>query len=212
MTVSRIQLCWGALVNESWVITAAHCNVTTSDWVVAGLYDPSSGRKDIQILKVAQVILHPQLNLSATDNDVALLKLARPARLSTPVYPASLPTASDHFRPGHLCLTLGFMFPQPYASKHPKELQEAMMTILTNINCRKYGGTINTDANICAGTNGVSCWEVDFGAPLVCRKKKVWTLAGVKSFMSETCPTLKPLVFTRITKIVPWIQETMANN
>ncbi|XP_037373965.1 chymotrypsinogen 2-like [Talpa occidentalis] len=107
-TVSRIQLCWGALVNESWVITAAHCNVTTSDWVGAGLYDPSSGRKDIQILKVAQVFLHPQLNLSATGNDIALLKLARPAHLSTPVYPASLPTASDPFCSGRLCITMGF--------------------------------------------------------------------------------------------------------
>ncbi|XP_037374006.2 chymotrypsinogen B-like [Talpa occidentalis] len=212
MTATSVQLCWGSLVNENWVITAAHCNITTSDLVVVGMYDRPSGRNDIQILKIAQVFIYPHVYWSVVDNDVALLKLESPARFSTTVSPASLPTASDRFRPGRQCFTLGFAPRHPNASNQAKILQQAMMSLLTNTECRKHWGRIITDAKICARGKSVSCLEVDSGGPLVCRKKKVWSLVGVISFMSETCPTQRPLVFTRVTKIVPWIQETMANN
>ncbi|XP_054553601.1 chymotrypsinogen B-like [Talpa occidentalis] len=211
MTANTIPFCWGALINENWVITAAHCNVTTSDLVGVGLYDPRSG-KDLQILQIAQVFIYPHVYWSVVDNDIALLKLESAARFSRTVYPALLPTASDRFRPGRLCVTMGWGLAHPNASDHPRELQKTKVPLLNNTECRRHWDWIITDAKMCAGANSFSCWEVDSGAPLICRKKKVLYLVGVMSFMSETCPTLKPLVFTRITKIISWIQETMANN
>ncbi|XP_012585917.1 PREDICTED: transmembrane protease serine 13-like [Condylura cristata] len=212
MTPTRIQYCWGSLINKSWVITAAHCNVTTADLVVTGLYESRSGREDIQILNIAKVFIYPQLKLNPVDSDIALLKLASPARFSKTVSPALLPTASDSFRSGRLCGTMGWALTYPNDTSQSMELQRTMVPLLINSECRKHWGKSITDAKICAGDNGVSCWEVNSGAPLVCRKKKVRTLVGVMSFISEACPTQKPLVFTRVSKISPWIQETMASN
>ncbi|KAG8505386.1 Chymotrypsinogen B [Galemys pyrenaicus] len=209
MTAKKSQFCWGALINRTWVLTAAHCNVTTSDLVGAGLYDPRSFRKGIQVLKIAQVFVYPQLHWTPLDNDVALVQLASPANFSKRVSPAVLPAASKRFRSGRQCVTMGWGLTHPNGSKKHHEPQQAMVPLLTNRECRKSWGKMITPSKICAGADCVSSWEVDSGGPLVCRKEKVWTLVGIMSFMSEACPTVRPLVFTRVTSLIPWIQETV---
>lgn len=56
----------------------------------------------------AQVFEHPQWDLRAVRNDVALLKLAAPARLSAAVAPVCLPSADTSFPTGSLCTVTGW--------------------------------------------------------------------------------------------------------
>ena len=56
----------------------------------------------------AQVFEHPQWDLRAVRNDVALLKLAAPARLSAAVAPVCLPSADTSFPTGSLCAVTGW--------------------------------------------------------------------------------------------------------
>ncbi|XP_072823820.1 chymotrypsinogen B [Vicugna pacos] len=100
--------CGGSLISEDWVVTAAHCGVTTSDVVVAGEFDQGSDAEDIQVLTIAKVFKNPNFSLLTVLNDITLLKLTTPARFSQTVSAVCLPSADDDFPAGMLCATTGW--------------------------------------------------------------------------------------------------------
>lgn len=55
-----------------------------------------------------QVFKNPKFNLFTIKNDITLLKLATPARLSARVSPVCLPEANDDFPGGLSCVTTGW--------------------------------------------------------------------------------------------------------
>uniref|UniRef100_A0A8D1CHX0 chymotrypsin n=1 Tax=Sus scrofa TaxID=9823 RepID=A0A8D1CHX0_PIG len=204
--------CGGSLISEDWVVTAAHCGVTTSDVVVAGEYDQASDAEDIQVLKIAKVFKNPNFSLLTVRNDITLLKLATPARFSRTVSAVCLPSASDDFPAGTLCATTGWGKTKYTALKTPDKLQQAALPIVSSTVCKSYWGSKVTDVMICAGASGVSSCMGDSGGPLVCQKNGAWTLVGIVSWGSSTCSTTTPAVYARVTALIPWVQQILANN
>lgn len=52
----------------------------------------------------------------------------------------------------------------------------------------------------------------DSGGPLVCQKDGVWTLAGIVSWGSSVCSTSTPAVYSRVTALMPWVQQILEAN
>ncbi|CAG0890832.1 unnamed protein product [Cyprideis torosa] len=89
---NNFQYCAGAILNEEWVVTAAHCTdaVPSGFQVVSGVtnkYDSSATKTS------ATVVQHPDYNDNTLENDISLLRLATPLTLGATQ--DAIPTATD---------------------------------------------------------------------------------------------------------------------
>ncbi|XP_057559739.1 complement C1s subcomponent [Hippopotamus amphibius kiboko] len=222
----------GALIDEYWVLTAAH--------VVEGNRDPvmyvgstsvvTSQLTNAQMLTTESVFIHPSwkiLDASETrknfDNDIALVRLKDPVKMGPRVSPICLPGTSSEYNPSEGKLGLISGWGRTNKRDHVVNLRGAKLPVAPLKKCREVKGLnpgvdINsfdfTKNMICAGgEKGVDSCEGDSGGAFALQVPKEenpkFYVAGLVSWGPQ-CGTYG--IYTNVKNYIDWIMKTMQEN
>uniref|UniRef100_A0A3Q0SJN3 trypsin n=1 Tax=Amphilophus citrinellus TaxID=61819 RepID=A0A3Q0SJN3_AMPCI len=203
--------CGGSLVNENWVVSAAHCYQSRLQ-VRLGEHNIGVNEGTEQFIDSSRVIPNPDYDSWTIDNDIMLIKLRQPATLNSYVQPVPLPRSCAPAGTISLKLqnTSRHLVPLALILFYPYFLQCLNIPILSDSDCRNaYPGMI-TDSMFCAGylEGGKDSCQGDSGGPVVCNGE----LQGIVSWGYGCAEKDHPGVYTKVCIFIDWLEQTMASN
>ncbi|XP_006037096.1 complement C1s subcomponent [Alligator sinensis] len=220
----------GALISDRWVLTAAHVvDDKEKPDMYAGIINISQQSLNQGThLEVEDSFVHPLWiktenvhGRTRTDfnNDIALLRLKEPVKMSPKISPICLPEKSSEYEPqiGVLGYIAGWgrtenrvRVQRLFKARIPVVAMEKCRSVKTEIDTVDSSTFQYTDNMICAGTGQKDSCEGDSGGAYAMQdphNEEKYYVSGLVSW-GPKCGTYG--LYTKVVRYVDWIRETIS--
>ncbi|WP_372769732.1 trypsin-like serine protease [Pseudoalteromonas sp.] len=216
MQFDQQHFCGASIINQDWVLTAAHCVESLKASELSSLsirYNfIEHASEQGQRVNVENVYIHPDY-LAGKSTDVALIKLASPI---TDVEYVKLATDADagQIQPGIEAIVSGWGTTSSGGDVSAQLLQ-VKVPLISNEVCNStsaYGGKI-ANTEICAGfaAGGKDSCQGDSGGPLVIASNQGPLQVGVVSWGDGCAMPNKYGVYARVSSFKTWFDDVITN-
>uniref|UniRef100_A0A1B6KJR2 Peptidase S1 domain-containing protein n=1 Tax=Graphocephala atropunctata TaxID=36148 RepID=A0A1B6KJR2_9HEMI len=211
-------LCGGALVSESYILTAAHCLVSPQGeprFVKLGVINLMTETSEhSQVFKVNKSIPHPRYTSPSKWHDIALIKLDMQVKFTPFVRPACLDYDGEITVDTAVATGWGYtgnVIDEESPNLLSVELDIAERSLCNRVYYEAFKGNL-TSSLLCAGTqeNKDTCYG-DSGGPLQTIRAKpycMYSIIGVTSF-GISCGHGFSSVYTRVFHYLPWLESVI---
>ncbi|AXJ02235.1 Por secretion system C-terminal sorting domain-containing protein [Cyclonatronum proteinivorum] len=215
VTAGGSQYCGGTVIDEEWILTAAHC-IGSSAFIRAGVTNKNDTSG--QDRQAVQIINHPEYVSVTQGRDISLLRLGEPLDLSDPNVAIAPISTEMHNLLGFedegvpsIITGWGRLFSGGPA---PDILQWAEVPIVSNEQAQVgYPNVVITDDMIAAGLwgeGGVDACQGDSGGPLVVPDDSSpvgYVVAGITSWGTGCAGPTHMGMYARVSYFEDWIFE-----
>nr|O13069.1 RecName: Full=Thrombin-like enzyme KN-BJ 2; Short=SVTLE; AltName: Full=Kinin-releasing and fibrinogen-clotting serine protease 2; Flags: Precursor [Bothrops jararaca]BAA20283.1 KN-BJ2 [Bothrops jararaca] len=202
--------CSGTLINQEWVLSAAHCDGEKMK-IHLGVHSKKVPNKDKQtrVAKEKFFCLSSK-NYTKWDKDIMLIRLDSPVKNSAHIAPISLPSSPPIV--GSVCRIMGWGTISTSKVILSDVPHCANINLLNYTVCRAaYPELPATSRTLCAGIlqGGKDTCVGDSGGPLICNGQ----FQGIVSWGSDVCGyVLEPALYTKVSDYTEWINSIIAGN
>uniref|UniRef100_A0A4D5RFG3 Putative tick serine proteinase n=1 Tax=Ixodes scapularis TaxID=6945 RepID=A0A4D5RFG3_IXOSC len=176
--------CGDALISDRHVLTAAHCvttKISSEVRVHLGSHAHNRMDKGEQAIEAEEICATKGYH-GQDENDIAIIRLKKPVKMSATVKPVCLPRSGEELPDKTELFAMGWGRTDHAGSKKPVYMKQMSTKSIANKRCLDYFNKTADPRILCTSTDVASTSHGDSGGPVVgLGNGTTWTLYGIVS-------------------------------